>query len=175
MPKLRKMLGDWRDEPIQTLMRLIETQSKLTICTWCISYAEERILPTFEAEIPNDLRPAEALHAARAWLAGQKKLPELRRLILACHAAAREAGSNPAAQAAARACGQAAASAHVPTHSLGLAFYGAAALGYAKLGTGESPAAYDRFAAAVFADMEAALRAIAVENEPNPAKINWNC
>ncbi|MDR0794857.1 MAG: hypothetical protein LBE79_02205 [Tannerella sp.] len=25
------------------------------------------------------------------------------------------------------------------------------------------------------AAMEAALQAVAVENEPNPAKINWNC
>ncbi|WNX86163.1 hypothetical protein RWV98_07795 [Agathobaculum sp. NTUH-O15-33] len=83
--------------------------------------------------------------------------------------------TNPAAQAAARACGQAAACFHTPTHSLGLAFYGAAALAYDRVGTGESAAVYERIAAEECAKMEAALRAVAVENEPNPAKINWRC
>lgn len=90
-------------------------------------------------------------------------------------AAARELEADPAAQAAARACGQAAACFHTPTHSLGLAFYGAAAIAYDRVGTAESVETYDRMAAKECAKMEDALRAIAVENEPNPAKINWRC
>jgi hypothetical protein len=46
--------------------------------------------------------------------------------------------------------------------SLGLAFYDAAEV-------------YDQIAAIECAKIEAELRAVAVENEPSPAKINWNC
>lgn len=45
MPKLKKMLGNWREPYMQSLMGLIETQSKVTIANWCIDYAEEYILP----------------------------------------------------------------------------------------------------------------------------------
>jgi hypothetical protein len=62
---------------------------------------------------------------------------------------------------------------HVPAHCLGLAFYGAAALAYAQAGANESPEVYDTIAAEECAKMEAALRGIAVENEPNPAKTDW--
>jgi len=43
-------------------------------------------------------------------------------ILYECHAAARELNNNPVAQAAARACGQAASAIHVQTHALGLAF-----------------------------------------------------
>jgi len=33
----------------------------------------------------------------------------------------------------------------------------------------------EQFAAEECGRMEAALRAIAVENEPNPAKLSWKC
>ena len=58
---------------------------------------------------------------------------------------------------------------------LGLAFYGAAAIAYDRVGINEKPEVYDQIAAEECAKMEAALRAVAVEDEPNPAKINWNC
>lgn len=176
MPKLRKMLGTADSPYIVSLMRLIETQSKATIANWCIDYAEECILPIYARDYPGDGRPLMALQAARDWLEGKVKLPQVKHIILnECHAAAREAEDNPAAQAAARACGQAAACFHTPTHSLGLAFYGAAAIAYDRVGLLESPETYDRIAAEECAKMEAALRRVAVENEPHPAKINWRC
>lgn len=176
MPKLRKMLGASDSPYIASLMRLIETQSKKTIASWCMDYAEEHILPIYEKSYPNDGRPRHALTAARDWFDGKVKLPEVKNIILnECHAAARDAEDNPAAQAAARACGQASACFHTPTHSLGLAFYGAAAIAYDRAGLNESPEVYDRIAAEECAKMEAALRAISVENEPNPAKLKWNC
>jgi len=176
MTKLRKMLGKADSPYIVSLMRLIETQSKTTIASWCMDYAEQHILPIFEQECPGDLRPRSALDAARQWFEGKVKLKEVKNIILGeCHAAARELNDNPAAQAAARACGQAAACFHTPTHSLGLAFYGSAAIAYDQVGLTEKPEVYDRIAAEECAKMEAALRAVAVENEPNPAKINWNC
>lgn len=176
MAKLRKMLGAADSPYIVSLMRLIETQSKATIASWCMDYAETYILPIFEKHCPDDSRPAMAIIAAREWFEGKRKLPEVKHIILhECHAAARELNDNPAAQAAARACGQAAACFHTPTHSLGLAFYGTAAIAYDRIGLNEEADVYDRIAAEECAKMEAALRAIAVEKEPNPAKINWYC
>lgn len=176
MPKPRKMLGAADSTYIISLMRLIETQSKAAIASWCTDYCEAHILPIFEKHCPNDGRPRSAIAASREWFDGKKKLPEVKDIILnQCHAAARELNDNPAAQAAARACGQASACFHTPTHSLGLAFYGAAAIAYDRVGINEKPEFYDRIAAEECAKMEAALRAVAVEDEPNPAKINWGC
>ncbi len=176
MRKPRKMLGKADSPYIISLMRTIETQSKSTIANWCINYAEAYILPVFEKACPGDSRPRMALDASRRWLDGKAKLPEVKNIILnECHAAARELDDRPAAQAAARACGQAAACFHTPTHSLGLAFYGAAAIAYDRVGTAETPDVYDRIAADECAKMEDALRTVSVENEPAPAKINWNC
>ncbi len=176
MPKPRKMLGKADSPYILSLMRLIETQSKATIAAWCLDYAETVILPIYQKHHPDDNRPLLALQASREWFAGRVKLPEVKDIILnQCHAAAREAEEDPAAQAAARACGQAAACFHTPTHSLGLAFYGTAAIAYDRVGIAESPEVYEQIAAEECAKMEAALRRIAVENEPNPAKISWHC
>ena len=176
MPKLRKMLGAADSPYILSLMRAIDTQSKATIASWCLDYAETHILPIFEKQRPGDGRPRHAITAARDWFEGKKKLPEVKNIILnECHAAARELDDNPVAQAAARACGQAAACFHTPSHSLGLAFYGAAAIAYGRVGLGEKPEVYEQIAAVECAKMEAALRAVAVANEPNPAKIKWHC
>jgi len=176
MPKLRKMLGAADSPYILSLMSLIDTQSKATIASWCMDYCEAHILPIFEKHCPNDNRPRSAIVAAREWFEGKKKLPEVKSIILnECHAAARELDGNPAAQAAARACGQASACFHTSTHSLGLVFYGAVAIAYDRVGINETAEVYDKIATEECAKMEAALRAVAVENEPNKAKINWNC
>lgn len=177
MPKkLRKMLGAADSPYIISLMRLLDTQSKATIASWCMDYCEEHILPIFEKHCPGDDRPRMAINASRDWFEGKKKLPEVKNIILnECHTAARDLDDNPVAQAAARACGQAAACFHTPTHSLGLAFYGTATIAYDRVGLDEKPEIYDAIAAEECAKMEAALRAVAVENEPNPAKLKWNC
>jgi len=177
MPKKpRKMLGDWRDPYVESIMRLIETQSKVTISNWCIDYAYEHILPIFERHCPGDNRPRRTLLAAREWLLGNVKLPYVKNIILnECHVAARELDDSHAAQAAARCCGQVAACIHTPTHSLGLVFYGSAAIAYDRIGAFEKPEVYEEIVKEECAKMEAALRTVAVENEENPAKINWNC
>ena len=176
MAKYRKMLSDINAPYLQSLMRLIETQSKTTLARWCIDYSQANIFPIYEKAYPNDKRPLNALNAANEWLEGKVKFPYVKNIILnECHAAAREAEGSPAAQAAARACGQAAASIHTPTHSLGLALYGALAVSYDKLGADADWDALVGVAAAECAKMEAALLAIAVTDETNPAKMNWNC
>ena len=176
MPKYRKMLNDINAPYLQSLMRLIETQSKTTLARWSIDYARTNILPVYEQAYPGDARCEHALDAADDWMAGKVKLPYVKNIILnECHAAARESDDNPAAQAAARACGQAAATIHTPTHSLGLALYGALAVAYNRLGTDAEWDALLSVAADECRKMEAALLAVAVENEEDPAKINWRC
>lgn len=176
MPKLRKTLGAADDPKVIALMRLMDTQSRDTLRRWCLGYAAEHMLPLFEKRCPGDMRPRRALDAARDYIEGKVKFPEVKRLILnECHAAARELDGDPAAQAAARACGQGAAVVHTLSHALGLYFYGAAAVAYDELGLKEGPGAYDEVAARVCDDLYESLSAVAVKDEPNPAKIKWYC
>lgn len=79
------------------------------------------------------------------------------------------------ALAAARTIGQCAATIHSARHCIGLALYGALAVAYDDLGTKAPWAQLEQRAAEECGRMLAALRAVAVEDEPNPAKINWNC
>ncbi len=170
------MLGDVNAPSTVALVRLIDTQSRATICNWCIGYAEANVLPIFEKHCPNDDRPRNALNAAREYLDGKVKLPSVKNIILNdCRAVARELDANPAAQAAARACGQGSAVVHTLSHSIGLYFYVAAAVAYDRIGLNETAEVYDKIAEEVCADMTAALQAVAVADEPNPAKIKWNC
>lgn len=175
MAKLRKMLGSADSPYIISLMGLIETQSKVTIASWCIDYAKEFVLPIYEKVYLGDNRLQAALSGAVDYLDGKITLAMAKKLISEGQVAAREAEKNPAAQAAARAVSQAAATIHTSTHSLALAFYGSAAIAYDRVGTEESSEVYDQIASKECAKMEAALRTIAVSNEPNPAKINWHC
>jgi hypothetical protein len=57
---------------------------------------------------------------------------------------------------------------------MGIAFYGAAAIAYDRLGLEASQEEYLLIAKRALAEMEADLRKISVENELFPAKINWD-
>jgi hypothetical protein len=177
MPKkLRKMLGDLNSPSVAVLRVLIDTQSEDTIRKWCLEYAEIKILPIFEKHCPGDDRPRQAVEAAHEYLDGKVKFPVVKDIILnQCHQAARELDANPVAQAAARAVGQGSAVIHTLTHSLGLFFYAAAAVAYDRVGFDASEETYAEIAEEVCLDYAAALRVVAVENEPNPAKLKWNC
>ncbi|MGG7213102.1 putative immunity protein [Clostridium nigeriense] len=175
MAKVRKMLGKADSPYIISLMRLIEIQSNNTIIKWCNEYAKEHILPIYEKDYPNDLRLKNALNAVNEWLERKIKLVEAKKIIKEVQIAAREAEGNPAAQAAARAIGATTTTINTVTSSLGLAFYGAAAIAYLSIGVNEKAQVYDEIAARECKKMEEALRKIAIVDEPNPAKINWNC
>jgi hypothetical protein len=177
MPKkLRKTLGDVNSPSCVALRELIDTQSKETIRKWCLDYAEAKLLPIFEKHSPNDDRPRSAINAARDYIDGKVKFPVVKNIILnECHQAARELDSNPTAQAAARAVGQGSAVVHTLTHSLGLYFYAAAAIAYDRAGLDASDDIYAEIAEEICLDYTNALHAVAVENEPNPAKLKWNC
>ena len=176
MPKkLRKTLGDVYSPSCVALRELIDTQSKDTIRKWCLGYATEKILPIFEKHCPDDMRPRNAVNAAYDYIDGKIKFPVVKNIILnKCHAAARELEANPIAQAAARAVGQGSAVVHTLTHSLGLYFYATTAVAYDRVGIEASDEIYAEIAEEVCLDYTTALRAIAVENEPNPAKLKWN-
>mgnify|MGYP001184967235 CR=1 FL=1 len=161
MPKARKMLSDWEAPYIQSLVKLIETQNKTTLVIWAVDYSERVLLPLWNKNDPDDLRPLHALNAARAWLAGAIKLPQAKAAILECHAAAREAAGNPVGQAAARAIGQSASTIHSARHCLGLPLYGALAVAYDTLGTQAAWEKVQQCAAEECGRMLDALRAIA--------------
>ena len=175
MAKVRKMLGKADSPYIVSLMRLIETQSKNTIVKWCNEYAKEHILLIYEKDYPNDLRLRNALNAVNEWLQGEIKLAEVKKIIKEAQVAAREAEGNPAAQAAARAIGATTATINTVTSSLGLAFYGAAAIAYSSIGVNADIEVYYEIAERECKKMEEDLRKIAIVDEPNPVKINWNC
>lgn len=173
MSKYRKILTDLNTPEIESLKKLIATQSKATLIKWATSYCEAMILPLWRAAFREDDRPQEALEAAKEWLEGSIKLPQAKPRILQCHEAARMAESDPIAQGAARAIGQSASTIHSPRHCLGLALYGGLALAYVHLGVDAKWEDLETDAAKEIKLMEAALKQIAVENEPYPAMIEW--
>lgn len=175
MAKLRKMLGKADSPYIVSLMRVIETQSKATIVKWCNEYVIKHILPIYEKDYPEDSRLKNALNACNEWLEGNMKLAEAKKIIKEAQIAAREAEGNHAAQAAARAIGATTGTINTVTSSLGLAFYGSAAVAYSTIGGNEMDEVYDEIAAKECKKMEDSLREVAIIDEPNPAKINWNC
>jgi Imm-5 like putative immunity protein len=99
---------------------------------WAADCAE-RVLGLFEAEAPQDSRPREAIARARAFARGELDVAEQIRRRFVAGGAARDVKS-PAAAAAARAAGQAAAVPHMGAHALGAAAYAAKAAGLAAPG-----------------------------------------
>ena len=174
MRKLRKTIGNFDCPEILSIARLAETQSKRTLCLWSIPYAEENLLPIYERTFPDDLRPRNALKNAIGWLEGRVKFTDAKDTNNGAHNAATEAEGNPAAQAAARAIAHASLTIHVSAHCMGIAFYGAAAIAYDRLGLEATQEEYLLIAKQAWSKMEADLRNVAIDNGPEPAKINWD-
>jgi hypothetical protein len=107
----------------ESLLELVRTSHHAALAAWAADCAE-RVMPYFEQAHPTDHRPRNAIEASREWVrTGVFRMADIRRASLASHAAAREVGADNAARSAARAAGQAVATAHVPTHSIGAANY----------------------------------------------------
>ncbi|NMM90363.1 hypothetical protein B2J88_39560 [Rhodococcus sp. SRB_17] len=75
-----------------------------------------RLLPIFTRHRPADDRLEIALNSTSQFRAGMLSIGPMRKQAFACHAAAREC-DDPAAEAVARACGQAVAIAHMGGHA----------------------------------------------------------
>src|SRR6201990_2728678 len=99
------------------------------VAAWAADCAE-RVLGLFETEAPGDRRPRDALARGRAFARGELDVAEQIRSRFAGSGAAQEVRI-PAAVAAARAAGQAAAIPHMGAHALGSAAYAAKAAGLA--------------------------------------------
>ena len=105
------------------LFDLVKKTDKKILAIWAIDCVE-RIIPYFEKKYPIDNRPRKALQTLQTWVStGIFKMTVIRKAALDSHAAAREVGEDTSARSAARAAGQAVATAHVKTHSLAAANY----------------------------------------------------
>ena len=81
-----------------------------------------RLLPIFEQHRPLARRLHDALAAVEYFQRGTLSVGALRQQAFLCHAAAREC-TDRSAQAVARACGQAAATAHMGAHARNIGRY----------------------------------------------------
>ncbi|HEX7098335.1 MAG TPA: hypothetical protein VF377_03780 [Acidimicrobiia bacterium] len=107
---------------------LSESDRRL-VAMWAADCAE-RVLGLFEAEAPGDDRPRKLIQRARAFARGESDTAEAIRRRFVGGVGGDEVKS-PAAAAAARAAGQAAAVCHMGAHALGAAAYAARAIGLA--------------------------------------------
>src|SRR5512135_2193385 len=116
MEKSKFSLTTYKDE---ATVELVKKTDHKTLAVWAVDCVE-RVMPYFEEKYPEDHRPRNAIEACWAWInTGVFKMADIRKAALASHAAARDVGEDDAARSAARAAGQAVATAHVPTHSIG--------------------------------------------------------
>jgi hypothetical protein len=119
MKKSKFSLAQHKDHFVE----LVKKIDHKTLAIWAIDCAE-RVMPYFEGKYPGDRRPRQAIETLQAWInTGVFKMAVIRKASLSSHAAAREVGEDNAARSAAHAAGQAVATAHVPTHSIGAAIY----------------------------------------------------
>lgn len=111
-----------------SLQTLSEAERRI-VAGWAADCAE-RVLGLFEAEAPHDSRPRDSIARTRAFARGELGVAgEIGRRFVGGGAA--RGVSTPAAVAAGRAAGQAAAIPHMGAHALGAAAYAAKAAGLA--------------------------------------------
>lgn len=110
------------------LVELMGRSDHRALALWAADCAE-RVLPLFETRFPKDERPRRAIEDLREFArTGRFSMAAVRKASLGAHAAAREAEEGSPARFAARAAGQAVATAHVPTHAPGAALYASKAI-----------------------------------------------
>lgn len=175
MAKLRKMLCDINSPECTALMRLIETQSQATLASWAIQYAKDNYLGIYETQRPQDSILRDTILSCEEYLAGSRKLAEVKPLLTEAGQTARGLEENPIAQAAARAVSTACAAVRTPTNALGFLFYGSAAVAYSQAGLEETIETYNKIAEAELKKAFASLQQVSIPDEPHPAKIKWNC
>ena len=175
MAKLRKMLGKVDEPAVQSLMEIIETQSKEALAAWAVGYVKTHTLAIYEKEFPQDNRLSKAVEAVESCLRGEKKFKDVKPVIKETANAAKEAGDHPVAQAAARSVSVACNVLGTPTNALGFTFYTAAAIVYDREGTEEKSDFYDTMATEELAKMLLSLKEMAVPDESNPVHVKWNC
>lgn len=174
MAKLRKMLGDVNSPVCMEIMALIATQSQRTIEKWAVDYAAENALPLYNAQCPGETLLDDTVAKCRSYMAGEMKLSQLKPSLSEARKLA-SATKGDIAQAAARAVSAACASTQTSTNAFGFLMYAAAAAAYATLGIDCPQPEYDAYAQTQMEKALDSLRSVAVENEPNPVKVDWHC
>jgi hypothetical protein len=105
------------------MVELVKATEHKTLAIWAIDCVT-RVIHHFEDMFPDDHRPRNALETLQAWIkTGEFSMADIRGASHAAHAAARDVGEDNPARSAARAAGQALATAHVPKHSIAAANY----------------------------------------------------
>jgi hypothetical protein len=125
----------------KTVYRKFSREDQRALAVWAAECAG-RVLTMFENVCPKDERPRAALAACRAWVrTGVFSMDVIRKASLGAHAAARGVIENDAACFAARAAGQAVATAHVTQHAYGGALYALKAIAAAHPASAEAKVA----------------------------------
>src|SRR6266568_8726902 len=107
----------------EEMLELVSKTDHKTVALWAIDCAE-RVMPYFEEKYPQDHRPRLAIETLKTWIdTGIFKMAVIRKASLDAHSAAREVGEDSPARSAARAAGQAVATAHIHRHAYGSAIY----------------------------------------------------
>jgi hypothetical protein len=107
----------------KALLELVNQTDHRTLAVWAKACAG-RVLPYFTEAYLDDPRPRQALDTLQAWIdTGEFHMAVIRKASLDAHAAARDVDGDNPARSAARAAGQAVATAHVRTHAPGAALY----------------------------------------------------
>lgn len=168
MSNLRKMLGDIHDESVIELMKLISTQSHLTLIKWGLMLIQD------ELKYLNNLRLFEIEEVINEYLNNKKSLKEIKSLINESRQIAKNY-NDPISIAAAYSICTSFGIISTPTNSLGFTFYHAAFIIYHKYGLKCSKEFYDNQAKELYKEILVSFKKIMIEKENNPVKVNWNC
>ena len=173
MAKLRKMLGDINSQESIDLMKTIETQNHYTLSSWAIHYAKERYLEIYYQH-SDDRFMDELIDVCLDYLEQKRALKEVKEI---CKNSRKYISSikDEIALASSRAILTACSSIMTPTNCYGFVLYGSAAMAYHQVGLKQSQEIYDNLALQEMKHALDSLKAIAIENEENPVKVNWNC
>lgn len=116
-----RILFDVNNPLLAELRELVASANRKALILWALELAEETVRE-LEIRYPGDQRPREAVKAARAWAAGEIKMPLAKRAILDCHAMSKEL-ADPADIARCHAVGQACSVVHTVGHAMGYPIY----------------------------------------------------
>ena len=171
----RKILGTHDAPYFDELKELISSQSRDTLLTWVIDFVEKTVLPIYETRTEaRDDRPRAAItDARRARLYQDFSARYIKPKVMLAHQAAREAEDDPATQAAARTVAFASSCVYELGHTLAVAYYGAAAYAYDKLGVDANPEDLEALAKEYVVMYTQALAAIAETEVEEPSAIDW--
>lgn len=111
---------------LQPLRAQLDAADRKTVIFWALLLAEETVR-ALEEKYPTEESPRAALEACKLWAAGDCKMPQAKKEILACHGLAKRLES-PADIARCHAVGQACSTVHTKGHAMGFPIYDLTAL-----------------------------------------------